>query len=128
MFGLMGLFTLSATGMELLAVLSGGFAAGGSLYMVRVMMQGITNLQADGTMKYSDAIGQKGQVYSRVRENKTGEVQVSVDGTLRTLEARAKDKTLLIPSGELIRVVDVIGSTLIVEPLHSGDEITTEEE
>jgi membrane protein implicated in regulation of membrane protease activity len=128
MFGLMGLFTLSATGMELLAVLSGGFAAGGSLYMVRVMMQGITNLQADGTMKYSDAIGQKGQVYSRVRENKTGEVQVSVDGTLRTLEARAKDKTLLIPSGELIRVIDVIGSTLIVEPLHSGDEITTEEE
>ena len=128
MFGLMGLFTLSATGMELLAVLSGGFAAGGSMYMVRVMMQGISNLQADGTMKHSDAIGEKGYVYSRIRPNETGEVQVSVDGTLRTLIARAKDKTLLIPSGELIRVVDVIGATMIVEPLDGGDEITTGEE
>lgn len=85
-------------------------------------------MQADGTMKHSDAIGQRGQVYSRVRPNQTGEVQLDVDGTLRTLIARAKDKTLLIPTGELIRVVDVIGATLIVEPLSSGDEITTEEE
>ena len=61
MFGLMGLFTVSATGMELLAVIAGGFAAGGSLYMVRVMMQGISNLQADGTMRHSDAVGERGQ-------------------------------------------------------------------
>ena len=39
--------------------------------------------------------------------------------------ARSKDKTKLIPSGELIVVVDVIGSTLIVEPLSEGDELTS---
>ncbi|MDC3339663.1 NfeD family protein [bacterium] len=128
MFGLMGLFTVSATGMELLAVVAGGFAAGGSLFMVRVMMQGITNLQADGTMRHTDAIGEKGHVYSRILPNATGEVQVAVDGTLRTLTARAKDKTASIPSNELIIVVDVIGATMIVEPLNSGDEIITEEE
>jgi hypothetical protein len=47
---------------------------------------------------------------------------------LRTLTARAKDKTASIPSNELIIVVDVIGATMIVEPLNSGDEIITEEE
>ena len=128
MFGLTGMFTISATGQEVIAVFAGGAAAGGSLYGVRSMMKGIMNLQADGTMKHSDAIGQTGQVYSRVRPNQTGEVQVDVDGTLRTLIARAKDKTLLIPTGELIKVVDVIGDTLVVEPLDSGNEITTEEE
>ena len=128
MFGLMGMFTLSADAPEVVAVFAGGIAAMGSLYSVRYMMKGIMSMQADGTMKHSDAIGQRGQVYSRVRPNQTGEVQLDVDGTLRTLIARAKDKTLLIPTGELIRVVDVIGATLIVEPLSSGDEITTEEE
>jgi len=128
MFGLMGMFTLSADAPEVVAVFAGGIAAMGSLYSVRYMMKGIMSMQADGTMKHSDALGQRGQVYSRVRPNQTGEVQIDVDGTLRTLIARAKDKTLLIPTGELIRVVDVIGATLIVEPLNSGDEITTEEE
>ena len=128
MFGLTGMFVISATDQEIIAVISGGFAAGGSLYMVRYMMQGISNLQADGTMKHSDAVGSKGHVYSRIKPNEEGEVQVAVVGTLRTLLARARDKTKLIPSGELIKVVDVIGSTLIVEPLSEGDELSSEEE
>lgn len=127
MFGLTGLFVVTATEQEILAVLSGGFAAGGSLYMVRYMMQGISNLQADGTMRHSDAIGAKGHVYSRIKPNDEGEVQVAVSGSLRTLIARGRDKKKLIPSGEMIRVVDVIGSTLIVEPLSEGDELSSEE-
>ena len=87
---------------------------------------GIHNLQADGTMKYEDAIGERGQVYSRIRPNESGEIQVAVDGTLRTLTARAKDKTLFIGTGDFIRVLDVIGSTMIVEPLDIEEE--TEEE
>ena len=50
MFGLTGMFVVSAD-QEIIAVISGGFA-GGSLYMVRYMMAGISNLQADGTMKH----------------------------------------------------------------------------
>ena len=59
MFGLTGMFVISATDQEIIAVISGGFAAGGSLYMVRYMMQGISNLQADGTMKHSTLLGPK---------------------------------------------------------------------
>ncbi len=117
MFGYVGMFTLSASESEVFAVIAGGMAAGASMYGVGLMLKGINNLQADGTMKYEDAIGERGQVYSRIRANESGEVQVSVDGTLRTLTARAKDRSLHIPTGEFITVLDYIGSTLIVEPL-----------
>ena len=127
MFGITGMFVIEATDIQVLAVIIGGIAAGGSLFMVRTMMRGITNLQADGTMKHDDAIGETGQVYSRIKKNSTGEIQVSVDGTLRTLEARAKDKNLHIQSGELIKVVDVIGATMIVELLSDDNQSIDEE-
>ena len=117
MFGYVGMFTLQATDTQVYAVIAGGVAAAASMYGVGLMLKGITNLQADGTMKYDDAVGEHGQVYSRIRPNESGEVQVTVDGTLRTLTARAKDRTLHIPTGEFITVLDFIGSTLIVEPL-----------
>ena len=117
MFGYVGMFTLQATDTQVYAVIAWGVAAAASMYGVGLMLKGITNLQADGTMKYDDAVGERGQVYSRIRPNESGEVQVTVDGTLRTLTARAKDRTLHIPTGEFITVLDFIGSTLIVEPL-----------
>jgi len=120
MFGLTGMFGLSATGSDVVAVLAGGVGAAAGMYGMGKMMYGINQLQADGTVNYNDAIGQRGQVYSRIKPNETGEIQVPVDGTLKTLLARAKDKSMLIPSGEFIRVVDVIGSTMIVVPLEDG--------
>jgi len=126
MFGYVGMFTLSASESEVFAVIAGGMAAAASMYGVGLMLKGINDLQADGTMKYEDAIGERGQVYSRIRPNESGEVQVAVDGTLRTLTARLKDKSLHLSTGEFIRVLDVIGSTLIVEPLDVEEE--TEEE
>ncbi|MCS5610056.1 MAG: NfeD family protein [Candidatus Poribacteria bacterium] len=128
MFGWVGMFTLEATDTEIYAVLVGGFAAASSMYGVGMMLKGIKNLESDGTMKHEDAIGDRGQVYSRIRSNESGEVQVAVDGTLRTLTARAKDKNLYIPTGEFIKVTDVIGNVLIVELLSDSDELVNEEE
>lgn len=128
MFGWVGMFTLEATDTEIYAVIVGGFSATASMYGVGLMLKGIKGLESDGTMKHEDAIGERGQVYSRIRANESGEVQVAVDGTLRTLTARSKDKNLHIPTGEFIKVIDVIGNTLIVEPLSDGDELVDEEE
>tara|TARA_B100000575_G_scaffold101244_1_gene80718 strand:- start:1543 stop:2193 length:651 start_codon:yes stop_codon:yes gene_type:complete len=124
MFGLTGMFGLSATGSDVVAVLAGGIGAAAGMYGMGKMMYGINQLQADGTINYNDAVGQRGQVYSRIKPNETGEIQVPVDGTLKTLLARAQDKNMLIPSGEFIKVVDIIGSTMIVAPL---DDISSEE-
>ena len=120
MFGLTGMFGLSATGSDVVAVLAGGVGAAAGMYGMGKMMYGINQLQADGTINYNNAVGQRGQVYSRIKPNETGEIQVPVDGTLKTLLARAQDKTMLIKSGEFIRVVDIIGSTMIVTPLEDA--------
>ena len=126
MFGYVGMFTIKATDTEVYAVIAGGLAAMVSMYGVGLMLKGISDLQVDGTMKYEDAIGQRGEVYSRIKPDETGQVSVAVDGTLRTLKGRNKDKTQLLDSGDFIRVVDVIGSTLIVESLDIN-EVTEEE-
>jgi len=128
MFGWVGMFTLEATTTEVYAVVAGGLSAVVSMYGVGMMLKGITNLQVDGTMKHEDAIGARGQVYSRIRPNESGEIQVAVGGSLRTLTARAKDKELHIPTGEFIKVVDVIGNVMIVELISEGDELVSEEE
>ena len=124
MFGLTGMFGLSATGSDVVAVLAGGVGAASGMYGMGKMMYAINQLQADGTVNYADAIGQRGQVYSRIKPNETGEIQVPVDGTLKTLLARAQDKEMHLPSGEFIKVVDIIGSTMIVVPL---DDLSSEE-
>jgi len=124
MFGLTGMFGLSATGNDVVAVLAGGVGAASGMYGMGKMMYAINQLQADGTVNYADAIGQRGQVYSRIKPNETGEIQVPVDGTLKTLLARAENKKLHLASGEFIKVVDIIGSTMIVAPL---DDLLSEE-
>ena len=124
MFGLTGMFGLSATDSDVVAVLAGGVGAASGMYGMGKMMYAINQLQADGTVNYADAIGQRGQVYSRIKPNETGEIQVPVDGTLKTLLARAQDKKMHLASGEFIKVVDIIGSTMIVAPL---DDLSSEE-
>lgn len=124
MFGLTGMFGLSATDSDVVAVLAGGVGAASGMYGMGKMMYAINQLQADGTVNYADAIGQRGQVYSRIKPNETGEIQVPVDGTLKTLLARAEDKKLHLASGEFIKVVDIIGSTMIVAPL---EDLSSEE-
>ena len=124
MFGLTGMFGLSATGSDVVAVLAGGVGAASGMYGMGKMMYAINQLQADGTVNYADAIGQRGQVYSRIKPNETGEIQVPVDGTLKTLLARSEDKKMHLASGEFIKVVDIIGSTMIVAPL---DDLSSEE-
>ncbi len=122
MFGYVGMYTVTSTDSEFFAVLAGGMSSVASMYAVKMMMQGIVSLQTDGTMKHEDAVGSEGQVYVRIRAGSTGEVQVPVQGSLRTMTARAKDKKTQFETGTLIRVVDTIGSTLIVEELSDGEE------
>ena len=124
MFGLTGMFGLSATGSDVVAVLFGGAGAAGGMYGMAQMMRGISHLQSDGTLNYDDGVGQRGQVYSRIRPNESGEVQIPLGGSLRNVSARAKDKSLLIPSGEFVEVVERIGSTMIVVP---QEDISSEE-
>jgi len=122
MFGYVGMYTVTSTGSEFLAVLAGGLSSVASAYAVKVMMKGIVNLQTDGTMQIENAIGSEGHVYVRIRKGSTGEVQVPIQGSLRTMAARVKGGKTHLETGTLIKVVDVMGSTLIVEELIDEEE------
>ena len=127
MFGYVGMFTIKATDTEVYAVVAGGLAAGVSMYGVGLMLKGLNDLQVDGTMKHEDAIGQRGEIYSRIQAGQTGEVSVAVAGTLRTLKARCKDDDMALSTGSFVRVIDVIGATMIVVPLDLDEEVNEEE-
>ncbi|HEY3404767.1 MAG TPA: hypothetical protein VGK59_15360 [Ohtaekwangia sp.] len=69
----------------------------------------------DGTMRISKAIGAAGEVYLTIKKKRegTGQVQVKVQKSLRTLDAITDDEED-IPTGKRITVKDVLNNVLIV--------------
>lgn len=115
MFGLVGLaFTQSEV--HVLLGIAGALAAGFfSVWVIGLIFAGMGRLQSDGTMQIKNAVGQNGSVYLTIPAKGSGQVKVTVQGSLKILNAVSKDGKK-IATGENIRVVDISGSdTLIVE-------------
>ena len=117
MFGIFGLAMTQADQHSLIAIIVGVIAGSVSMYIVGKIFQMMKGLEMDNTIKYSEAIGAKGTVYRTINAGEHGQVQVEYQGALRTSDAVAKDEKLTIQTGKVIKVVDAIGETLIIEPL-----------
>ncbi|MCP2506829.1 MAG: hypothetical protein NLN64_00845 [Candidatus Thalassarchaeaceae archaeon] len=113
-FGLGGLFVLKSDGGNSIAVFVGGVCGFVSMYGTGKMFEFFVGLQADGTVDISQSIGAKGTVYLGITEGEVGQVQVEVDGTMRTYPARCLNKNA-IDYGVLIQVKEVVAGTLLVE-------------
>jgi len=116
MFGLIGLAIMRADYDVMLAILGGSVAGGLSMYATAKLFQGFKALESDGTMQMDSAIGARGTVYLRIPSSGTGQVQVTVQGSERTLDAMSNGE-VEISTGTFITVVDRMGSVLVVEPL-----------
>ncbi|MFC1936450.1 hypothetical protein ACFLYP_02150 [Chloroflexota bacterium] len=117
MFGLVGLALLRANLPVVLTIFGGGLAGVFTVWVISMIFAGMGRLQSDGTIDIKNAVGKSGKVYLSIPANGSGQVQVSVQGSLKIFDAVSKDKEK-IPTGEKIRVVDVVSSdTLIVEKL-----------
>lgn len=70
---------------------------------------------ASGTIKMKNAIGAVGEVYMEIRAKRDniGQVQIQVQGTLRTLEAITDDKETLRP-GAVITVQDIATNNILI--------------
>ena len=79
-------------------------------------------LESEGNVNHANAVGARGEVYMNIPANGTGQVQVTYQNALRTMAARSKDDAAALPSGTLVRVVDHLGSLLIVEPIDFNGE------
>ncbi|TBN03926.1 hypothetical protein EYD45_07845 [Hyunsoonleella flava] len=68
-----------------------------------------------GTLKYENAIDAIGEVYLSIGANrsKMGKVSVSVQGSLRELDALT-DALEALPSGTIIKVVDVTSNGILI--------------
>jgi hypothetical protein len=113
-FGLGGLFVLKSDGGNSIAVFVGGVCGFISMVGTGKLFEFFIGLQADGTVYISQSIGARGIVYLGITEGEVGQVQVDVDGTMRTYPARCLNKTA-IDTGVLIQVKDVVAGTLLVE-------------
>ena len=113
-FGLAGLYVTKSGGGPSPAILAGATAGGASMYFTGKLFELFVNLQQDGTVELSEAIGAKGQVYLRITDEGVGQVTVEVNEAQRTFNAKSEDGAG-IATGDFIEVVDTIGEVLVVK-------------
>lgn len=118
-FGWTGVVMMRA-GYSIVAASVGGTVVGllfaGILFLIiRVMM----GLRHSGTIDYRNAVGVAGKVYAPIGASleRTGQVEILVQGRLRTVAAMTRHDQDL-PTLARIRVVDLLDrNTLLVAPL-----------
>ncbi|KAA3648290.1 MAG: hypothetical protein DWQ07_04675 [Chloroflexi bacterium] len=117
MFGIFGLAFVAA-GWDVIWTVFGGAAIGVfAMWVLGLIFNTMIRLQSEGTIDIENAIGETGTVYLTVPANGSGQVQVSVQGSLKVYDAISGNKKKLA-TGEKIKVVGVVtGNTLIVEKL-----------
>lgn len=120
----LGFFTLFGwTGLGFLqmglGVLIAGFFAfiAGSMMMslMAALFYYISKLHQSGTMIIENAIGHTGEVYLRVPANRSGhgQIQVEVQGTLRTMDAITDDEKEL-PTGSIAQVLEIVNNQILL--------------
>ena len=114
-FGLTGIIVMQSGGPEFLAVVVGGASGAASMFATGKVFQFFIALQAEGTIEIDDAVGSIGTVYLRIPKGGTGQVSVSIKGSLRQYDAKSADGSL-IKNEETVNVKAVVGTVLIVEP------------
>jgi len=115
MFGWSGLGFISA-GMAPWLVIVLSFVCG--LVMMLVMatlFYFMSKLVETGNMNIKNAVGRSGEVYLPIPGNRQGigKVQITVQGTLQTLDAISDDPEF-IPTSSLVQVTDVINNQILL--------------
>jgi len=117
-FGLVGTIGVHADMAPLHALLMAGAAGLAALVLVGWLMQMLSRLNADGTIRIARAVGCEGTVYLPIPGANAGAGKVHVSVMSRTMEYRAVTTRDALPVGMKVVVVAVIGSdTLEVEPV-----------
>ena len=92
------------------------------LFLIALVYYMFEKLSQEGNMNFNDAIGKQGSVYIPIpnRSEGIGKVQIVVNGSLKTLDAIAKNKS--IKTGSQVKVVGIINEMLEVEELITKEE------
>lgn len=85
------------------------------MFLVAYLIYYLMRMHESGTMVFDNAIDKTGEVYLRIPGERKGigKVQVTVQGTLRELDALTDDPTD-IPTGSLIQVLEIINNQYLL--------------
>ena len=119
MFGLIGLMISEMDAPRVLSILGGLGAGGLSMWMVSKLFDTFKELEQDQTMDLDNATGSTGTVYLRIPPSGEGQIQITFQGAMRTMDAISADG-VEIPTGTLIQVVDNVADTLRVREFKSS--------
>jgi len=121
MFGLIGLMISEMDAPRALSILGGLGAGGLSMWMVSKLFNTFKELETDQTMNLDNANGATGTVYLRIPAKGEGQIQITFQGAMRTMDAISADG-VEIPTGTIIQVVDNVADTLRVREFKSNVE------
>lgn len=114
-FGLVGLALLRLDWHVLLTFLGATAAGLLAVWILGILFTQMKRLQSEGTLNIKNAVGQTGAVYLTIPAEGSGQVRVTVQGSLRIFNAVSQNKKK-IPTGAGIRVVGITAdNTLVVE-------------
>ncbi len=115
MFGWSGLGFISS-GMSPALVIFLSFICGFAMMLgMATLFYFMSKLAETGNMNIRNAIGRSGEVYLPIPAKRAGigKVQITVQGTLETLDAITDDQEI-IPTSSLIQVTDVINNQILL--------------
>ena len=116
-FGLAGLAMQAAHSNETHSLMIAVGAGALAMWGVHQMMQGISKLRVDGTIRLREAVGCNGSVYLRIPAADHGVGKVHVTLRNQTVELSARSAAGEIATGQQVRVLKVLGPELVeVEP------------
>ncbi len=119
-FGWSGIAMLEADFSKILVVVISIICGLIMMFAMASLFYYLAKLQSSGTLKLANAINQVGEIYLTVGANrsKIGKVSITVQGTLRELDALTEELTDL-KQGNVVRVTKVTDNgILIVESLN----------
>ncbi len=122
MFGLVGLALSRSDMHQMVALLAGTAAGGASMWTMGKMFQVFYSVQSSGNMNIDNAVGANATVYMRIKPGEVGQVQVEVQGAMRTLDAVAKDPEAYFKSGDTVTVKEIIAGRMVVVPYGQTSE------
>jgi hypothetical protein len=125
MFGLVGLALSRSDQGDMMALFAGTVAGGASMWSMGKLFQAFHNVQSSGNMDIQNAIGQDGTIYMRIKPGEVGQIQVTIQGAMRTLDAVASDSSLYLKTGATVTVEKIVAGRMVVIPY---DVNRTEEE
>jgi len=116
MFGLVGLAFYRQNQAGFFVSIVGGTGAGlASVWVIGRLFSLVTRLQSSGTIGIESAVGGEGTVYLTIPAGGTGRVLITFNNRQREFDAMARNAAE-IATGKRVRVTEVRGNMVIVEP------------